>query len=76
MELPPWASLPGIVLAAAVLRRGHRAYRLPPGPTPWPIIGNLNLIGALPHRSIHELSKRYGPLMQLRFWCFPVVVGS
>uniref|UniRef100_A0A0E0B3H5 Cytochrome P450 n=1 Tax=Oryza glumipatula TaxID=40148 RepID=A0A0E0B3H5_9ORYZ len=73
MELPPWPSLLVIVLAAVVfflatiLRHGRRAYRLPPGPKPWPIIGNLNLIGALPHRSIHELSKRYGPLIQLRF---------
>uniref|UniRef100_A0A0E0B3H3 Flavonoid 3'-monooxygenase n=1 Tax=Oryza glumipatula TaxID=40148 RepID=A0A0E0B3H3_9ORYZ len=82
MELPSWASVLVIVLAAVVfllatiLRHGRRAYRLPPGPNPWPIIGNLNLIGALPHRSIHELSKRYGPLMQLRFGSFPVVVGS
>uniref|UniRef100_A0A0E0ESN4 Uncharacterized protein n=1 Tax=Oryza meridionalis TaxID=40149 RepID=A0A0E0ESN4_9ORYZ len=82
MELPSWASVLVIVLAAVVfllatiLRHGRRAYRLPPGPNPWPIIGNLNLIGALPYRSIHELSKRYGPLMQLRFGSFPVVVGS
>ncbi|KAG8056890.1 hypothetical protein GUJ93_ZPchr0002g25436 [Zizania palustris] len=84
MELPPWSSsFPAIALAVVVflvvtvLHRGHRAsYKLPPGPKPWPIIGNLNLIGALPHRSIHELSKRYGPLMQLRFGSFPVVVGS
>ncbi|KAF8769022.1 hypothetical protein HU200_007002 [Digitaria exilis] len=56
----------------------RRIYNLPPGPKPWPIIGNLNLIAGdeLPHRSIHELSKRYGPLMQLRFGSLPVVVGS
>ena len=72
----------GIVLCAVFflrtfLLRGHRrAYNPPPGPKPWPIIGNLNLIGELPHRSIHELSKRYGPLMQLRFGSLPVVVGA
>jgi len=33
-------------------------------------------MGPLPHRSIHTLSKRYGPLMYLRFGSFPVVVGS
>ncbi|KAG8380166.1 hypothetical protein BUALT_Bualt07G0165200 [Buddleja alternifolia] len=48
----------------------------PPGPKPWPIIGNLNLIGSLPHQSLHELSKKYGPLMQLRFGSANVVVGS
>ena len=26
--------------------------------------------------SVHELSKRYGPLMSLRFGSLPVVVGS
>ncbi|GJN41222.1 hypothetical protein PR202_gn00568 [Eleusine coracana subsp. coracana] len=51
-------------------------YNLPPGPRPWPVIGNLNLIGSLPHRSIHELSKHYGPYMSLRLGSFPVVVGS
>ncbi|XP_062199753.1 trimethyltridecatetraene synthase-like [Phragmites australis] len=81
MELPPWASFLGVVLATVlflktVLRRSRRVYNLPPGPKPWPIIGNLDLIGALPHRSIHELSKKYGPLMSLRFGSFPVVVGS
>ncbi|TVU46996.1 hypothetical protein EJB05_06570, partial [Eragrostis curvula] len=50
--------------------------KLPPGPRPWPVIGNLNLIGPLPHHSIHALSSRYGPLMSLRFGSFPVVVGS
>nr|CAB3453511.1 unnamed protein product [Digitaria exilis] len=82
MELPPWASFVGIVLATVMLlkavlgRRSRRAYNLPPGPKPWPIIGNLDLMGALPHRSVHELSRKYGPLMQLRFGSFPVVVGS
>ncbi|KAL6652438.1 hypothetical protein ACP70R_011363 [Stipagrostis hirtigluma subsp. patula] len=51
-------------------------YNLPPGPRPWPVIGNLNLIGSLPHRSFHRLSARYGPLMSLQFGSFPVVVGS
>ncbi|KAL5823826.1 hypothetical protein ACOSQ4_021726 [Xanthoceras sorbifolium] len=56
---------------------GHRRnLNLPPGPSPWPIIGNLNLMGPLPHQSIHSLSKKYGPIMQLRFGSFPVVVGS
>ncbi|RLN34399.1 flavonoid 3-monooxygenase [Panicum miliaceum] len=82
MELPPWAPFLGVVLATVMLlkavlgRRGRRAYNLPPGPKPWPIIGNLDLMGALPHRSIHDLSRKYGPLMQLRFGSFPVVVGS
>jgi cytochrome P450 len=80
MELPPWLPFLAVVLVlflATIFRGGgHRAYRLPPGPKPWPIIGNLNLIGALPHRSIHTLSKRYGPLMYLRFGSVPIIIGS
>nr|XP_043619438.1 trimethyltridecatetraene synthase-like [Erigeron canadensis] len=49
---------------------------LPPGPKPWPLIGNLNLIGPLPHRSLHTLSQTYGKLMHLKFGSTPVVVAS
>ncbi|KAF8732041.1 hypothetical protein HU200_015997 [Digitaria exilis] len=54
----------------------RRKYNLPPGPRPWPVIGNLNLIGHLPHRSFHELSKLHGPLMSLRLGSQPTIVGS
>ncbi|KAL6274385.1 hypothetical protein ACE6H2_025077 [Prunus campanulata] len=50
--------------------------KLPPGPKPWPIIGNLNLIGPLPHQSLHKLSQIYGPIMQLKFGSYPVVIAS
>src|SRR5688572_2350537 len=81
MELDPFL---GVVLATAVLlvavlrrkRGSSRKYKMPPGPRPWPVIGNLNLIGALPHRSIHALSARHGAFMSLRFGSVPVVVGS
>ncbi|KAL1814326.1 hypothetical protein DCAR_0518463 [Daucus carota subsp. sativus] len=61
-------------LVLAYLHR--RKINSPPGPKPWPIIGNLNLIGPLPHRTIHQLSKKYGPIMQVRFGSFPVVIAS
>nr|WMZ41149.1 cytochrome P450 family 75 subfamily B polypeptide 2 [Ipomoea batatas] len=69
-----WLSTIALILLAKHLHR--RKVHLPPGPKPWPIIGNLNLIGSLPHRSIHDLSQKYGPIMQLQFGSFPVVVGS
>ncbi|GLT41833.1 hypothetical protein SLA2020_158690 [Shorea laevis] len=77
METPyiaTWLLTLALILLSLLLRR--RKLNLPPGPKPWPIIGNLNLIGPLPHRSIHALSQKYGPIMQLRFGSFPVVVGS
>ncbi|KAK4423416.1 cytochrome [Sesamum alatum] len=49
---------------------------VPPGPKPWPIIGNLNLVGSVPHQSLHILSQKYGEIMQLKFGKFPVVVAS
>ncbi|XP_019198419.1 PREDICTED: cytochrome P450 76C4-like [Ipomoea nil] len=81
MEAPTWIayaaaclSTIALILLAKHLRR--RKLHLPPGPKPWCIIGNLNLIGTRPHRSVHDLSLKYGPIMQLQFGSFPVVVGS
>ncbi|KAH8482525.1 hypothetical protein H0E87_029827 [Populus deltoides] len=50
--------------------------KLPPGPKPWPIIGNFNLLGPLPHQSLHQLSLKYGKTMQLHFGSYPVMVTS
>ncbi|KAA0053469.1 hypothetical protein IC582_008290 [Cucumis melo] len=69
-----WIATLAILLLSRRIRR--RKLNLPPGPKPWPLIGNLDLIGSLPHQSIHQLSKKYGPIMHLRFGSFPVVVGS
>ncbi|XP_057535608.1 cytochrome P450 750A1-like [Amaranthus tricolor] len=81
MDVPTWSAYEfawlgalALVLLSKHLRR--RKLNLPPGPKPWPIIGNFNLIGPLPHRSIHDLSKKYGHVMMLRFGSFPVLVGS
>ncbi|GAV89573.1 p450 domain-containing protein [Cephalotus follicularis] len=72
--LGAWVATVALILLSLRLR--HRKLNLPPGPKPWPIIGNLNLIGPLPHRSIHTLSQKYGPLMYLWFGSYPVVVAS
>ncbi|XP_021716534.1 cytochrome P450 71A1-like [Chenopodium quinoa] len=69
-----WLVAIALVLLTNHLRRSK--LNLPPGPKPWPIIGNFNLIGSLPHRSLHELSKKYGPLMMLKFGSVPLLVGS
>ncbi|KAG5530764.1 hypothetical protein RHGRI_025664 [Rhododendron griersonianum] len=86
MEAPSWAVLALTWLASIALFHyltttlGHRLRRhklkYPPGPRPWPIIGNLNLVGSVPHLSFHSLSRKYGDIMQLRFGSFPVVVVS
>ncbi|XP_071711037.1 trimethyltridecatetraene synthase-like [Rutidosis leptorrhynchoides] len=65
-----------VLLFSDHIRRGPTNLNLPPGPKPWPIIGNLNLMGALPHRSMHELSKKYGEIMHLKFGSRNVVTAS
>ncbi|KAH6763854.1 hypothetical protein C2S51_015103 [Perilla frutescens var. frutescens] len=65
-----------LISKIVVVGRYRTARKLPPGPKPWPIIGNLNLLGPLPHRSLHLLSQKYGEIMLLKFGKFPVVVAS
>ncbi|KAK1435853.1 hypothetical protein QVD17_01624 [Tagetes erecta] len=54
------------------LRPRHHK-RLPPGPTPWPIVGNLPHLGTIPHQSLGALAKKYGPLVYLRLGFIDVV---
>ena len=49
---------------------------LPPGPHPFPIIGNILELGKLPHQEIAKLSKTYGPLMTLKLGSITTIVIS
>ncbi|CAI9758096.1 unnamed protein product [Fraxinus pennsylvanica] len=49
---------------------------LPPSPAKLPVIGNLHQLGLFPHRSLKELSERYGPLMMLHFGSVPALIVS
>ncbi|KAF7135506.1 hypothetical protein RHSIM_Rhsim08G0147000 [Rhododendron simsii] len=49
---------------------------LPPGPKPWPVIGNLPHLGTMPHHSIAALAREYGPLMHLWMGSVHVVVAA
>ncbi|KAK6118002.1 hypothetical protein DH2020_048257 [Rehmannia glutinosa] len=50
--------------------------KLAPSPPTLPVIGNLHQLGHLPHRSLWELSTKYGPIMLLKFGSKPTLVIS
>ncbi|PHU27389.1 Geraniol 8-hydroxylase [Capsicum chinense] len=54
-----------------------RTKKLPPGPIPLPLIGNLhNILGVQPHKSLARLAKKYGPMISLRMGQITTVVIS
>ncbi|CAN8298673.1 unnamed protein product [Cochlearia groenlandica] len=57
-------------------RNHHRNNRLPPGPNPWPIIGNLPHMGPKPHQTLAAMATTYGPILHLRLGFANVVVAS
>ncbi|GFZ07746.1 cytochrome P450, family 98, subfamily A, polypeptide 3 [Actinidia rufa] len=54
------------VFAAYKLYQQPR-YKLPPGPHPWPIIGNIFSIKTQPFRCFDEWSRCYGPIISVWF---------
>ncbi|XP_057978051.1 probable (S)-N-methylcoclaurine 3'-hydroxylase isozyme 2 [Malania oleifera] len=49
---------------------------LPPGPRPWPILGNILHMGKMPHITLTHYAQSYGPLISLRLGTQVLVVGS
>ncbi|KAI9076674.1 hypothetical protein K1719_041439 [Acacia pycnantha] len=57
-------------------KSGGGNHRLPPGPSPLPVIGNLLELGDKPHKSLAKLAKTYGPIISLRLGQVTTVVVS
>ncbi len=66
-----------IFLVAILHTRFSRKFRcLPPGPWPWPIMGNLLMLGKHPHLTLTRWAESYGPLMHLQLGSINTVVAS
>ncbi|OVA20242.1 Cytochrome P450 [Macleaya cordata] len=68
-------------LAAAALifllgRSQRNTSRLPPGPPGWPVIGNILDLGSMPHKTLVEFQRKYGPLIWLRLGSVNTLVIS
>ncbi|XP_063346456.1 cytochrome P450 1A1 [Pelmatolapia mariae] len=54
----------------------HTKYPPPPGPKPWPLVGNLLQVGEQIHLSLTGLRLQYGDIFKLRLGSLTVVVLS
>ncbi|KAJ1421826.1 Cytochrome P450 [Sesbania bispinosa] len=77
----PWVvGVVTIVVAILVYRLlkliNQPSLPLPPGPRPWPIVGNLPHMGPVPHHALAALASKHGPLMHLRLGFVDVVVAA
>ncbi|KAD5507817.1 hypothetical protein E3N88_15520 [Mikania micrantha] len=71
-----YTSITALVIYLLLNLRTPNRKPLPPGPTPWPIVGNLPHLGPIPHHSLAALATKYGPLMHLRLGFVDVVVAA
>ena len=68
-----------VVVIAAVLLYGAVSHqwenpKLPPGPVPFPIIGNMLQMGTKPHLGLTKLAKKFGKVFQLTVGIHRIVV--
>ncbi|KAM3343839.1 hypothetical protein P3S68_025929 [Capsicum galapagoense] len=73
--LVPLFLLPLIIFIFKIFK-SSKITQLPPGPTPWPVIGNIFHIGKMPHITLTNFAKTYGLIVSLKLGTKCLVVGS
>ncbi|XP_059306175.1 cytochrome P450 71A3-like [Lycium ferocissimum] len=81
MELPWYSVLVPLLVFIFFLHKwfsttSNTQKKLPPSPRKLPITGNLHQLGSHPHRSLHKLSEKHGPVTLLHLGSKPVLVAS
>uniref|UniRef100_A0A0G7ZNZ0 Cytochrome P450 CYP75A14v2 n=3 Tax=Picea TaxID=3328 RepID=A0A0G7ZNZ0_PICGL len=61
-----------VLRSSLKLKKRH----LPPGPSGWPLVGSLPLLGAMPHVTLYNMYKKYGPIVYLKLGTSDMVVAS
>ncbi|BFI28323.1 protein MpCYP829-like13 [Marchantia polymorpha subsp. ruderalis] len=55
----------------------HTAWRRPPGPPAWPVIGHYQYLkSGLPHHSLTKIAEQYGPIVWLQLGAVGAVIVS
>lgn len=68
--------LPLLYFISKKFKSSVASQNIPPGPTPWPILGNMDHMGKLPHVNLSNLAQIYGPLMTLKLGTQYLIIGS
>ena len=69
-----WIILSIVLLAYILQWTSKTKKKLPPGPRGFPIFGNLHMLGEFPHKDLHQLAQKHGPIMHLRLGMAPTIV--
>ncbi|KAJ4825955.1 hypothetical protein Tsubulata_011189 [Turnera subulata] len=65
-----------ILMILLLKGKGQGRMKYPPSPPCLPIIGNLHLLGSLPHVSFFKLAQQYGPFMRIQMGSVPAIIIS
>ncbi|KAG8430336.1 hypothetical protein GDO86_017952 [Hymenochirus boettgeri] len=64
-----------VFIAVIAFTTWRKTHNLPPGPSPWPLIGNLHQMDkTTPYQTLTQLGEKYGPVYTIYFGWNPVVV--